>query len=169
RMDDLVFLDTVPTAEQMAAQYALYDAAPVEPPPAPSCSFDQSTTDLMAGENWAPRTPEKWELPGDQIILAEEGDNPDDGIRRPFEYAILSAGEELGSVQIDAEVRLDAPASVNNRDIIMVFGWQSDTEYYYAHISQDNTIYAHNGIFKVAGADRERIDHQWDEEASIGA
>ena len=51
---------------------------------------------------------------------------------------------------------------LNNRDIILVFGYQSDTEYYYADLSQDNTIYAHNGIFEVDGADRERIDHQYD-------
>lgn len=166
RMDDLMFLDTVPTAEEIAEIYAGFGVEPVEPPPAPSCTFDESMTDLMAAENWAPRTPEKWELPGDQIILAEAGDNPNDGIRRPFEYAILD-GHEFESVQIDANVRLDAPSSVNNRDIIIVFGWQSDTEYYYAHISQDNAIYAHNGIFKVNNADRERIDDQWD--GSIGA
>jgi len=49
----------------------------------------------------------------------------------------------------------------------VVFGWQSDTQYYYAHLSQDNTIYAHNGIFKVDGKDRERIDDQWD--GAVGA
>lgn len=166
RMDDLTFLDTVPTPEEMAEIYAGFGVEPVEPPPSPSCSFDESETDLMAAENWAPRTPSKWELPGDQIILAEAGDNPNDGIRRPFEYAILD-GREYESVQIEADVRLDAPSSVNNRDIIIVFGWQSDTEYYYAHISQDNTIYAHNGIFKVDNKDRERIDDQWN--GSIGA
>ena len=166
RMDDLMFLDMAPTAEQMQHLYATYGVEPVEPPPTPSCEFDQSETDLMAAENWAPRTPSKWDLPGDQIILKEAGDNPNDGIRRPFEYAILD-GRDFGSVQIDANVRLDAPSSVNNRDIIIVFGWQSDTEYYYAHVSQDNTIYAHNGIFKVDGKDRERIDHQWD--GAIGA
>jgi hypothetical protein len=42
-----------------------------------------------------------------------------------------------------------------------VFGYRSDTEFYYAHLSTDNTIYPHNGIFKVNNADRERIDYQW--------
>ncbi|MEE6272115.1 PQQ-dependent sugar dehydrogenase [Georgenia wangjunii] len=168
RMDDLMFLNTVPTAEQIAAQYALFGAEPYEPPPAPSCSpSGQVITDVMAGENWTPRTPSKWQFPGEEIILAEAGTNPNDGIRRPFEYAILNEGPEVGSVEIEAEVRLDAPASVNNRDVIIVFGWQSDTEYYYAHLSQDNTIYAHNGIFKVNNADRERIEVQWD--GTVGA
>ncbi|MGI6877209.1 PQQ-dependent sugar dehydrogenase [Microbacterium sp. gxy059] len=167
RMDDLMILDAALTPEQVAGQYAMFEAADPEEPTVPQCALDETLDDLMAADMWEPKTPEKWELPGDEIILAEPGDDPDDGIRRPFEYALLNAEEPFGSVQIDAEVRLDEPTAVNNRDVIMVFGYQSDTEYYYAHLSQDNTIYAHNGIFKVDGADRERIDDQWDER--IGA
>ncbi|WP_083259486.1 PQQ-dependent sugar dehydrogenase [Cellulosimicrobium cellulans] len=168
RMDDLMFLDVVPTPEQVAAQYALFGAEPVEPPAPPSCSpAGEQVTDVMDAEHWAPRTPSKWQFPGEEVVLAEAGTDPDDGIRRPFEYAVLTEGPELGSFALDAEVRLDAPASVNNRDVIVVFGWQSDTQYYYAHLSQDNTIYAHNGIFKVDGRDRERIDDQWD--GTVGA
>ncbi|WP_229737741.1 PQQ-dependent sugar dehydrogenase [Isoptericola cucumis] len=168
RMDDLMFLDVVPTPEQVAAQYALFGAEPAEPPAPPSCEPEgEPLTDVMAPEDWAPRTPSKWQFPGDRVVLAAAGVDPGDGIRRPFEYATLTEGPELGSFELTGEVRLDAPASVNNRDVIVVFGWQSDTEYYYAHLSQDNTIYAHNGIFKVDGKDRERIDDQWD--GAVGA
>ncbi|MGM1018739.1 MAG: PQQ-dependent sugar dehydrogenase [Actinomycetota bacterium] len=168
RMDDVMLLDTVPTAEQIAAQYALFDAAEAVEPTPPPCTPDGDViTDVMAEEDWAPRTPAKWDFPGDAVVLTEPGTNPNDGIRRPFEYAVLTEGPELGSFDLDAQVRLDEAASVNNRDVIIVFGWQSDTEYYYAHLSQDNTIYAHNGIFKVDGADRERIDDQWD--GTVGA
>jgi len=83
------------------------------------------------------------------------------GPRRPFEYAVLTKGPAWSSVQIDARVRLDTPVEITNRDVIIVFGWQSDTQYYYAHLSTDNSIYPHNGIFKVNNADRERIDQQW--------
>jgi hypothetical protein len=62
---------------------------------------------------------------------------------------------------------LDTPTSVSNRDVIIVFGYRSDTEFYYAHLSQDNTIYPHNGIFVVNNADRLRIEHQWN--GSVGA
>ena len=167
RMDDLMFLDTAATAEQVAAQYARFEVEPTPEPEPPSCELGEPVSDLMAGENWSPRTPELWELPGDEIILAEAGTDPGDGIRRPFEYALLDSVVPEGSVELTADVRLDTPASIDNRDIILVFGYQSDTEYYYAHISQDNTIYAHNGIFKVDNADRERIDDQWD--GTIGA
>src|SRR5690625_65118 len=122
---------------------------------------DSRLTDLNDAEDWAPVTREKWEFTGDEVILAEAGD-PRPGPRRPSEYAVVTPGREFGAVQLDAEVRIDTPDSTDNRAVILVFGFESDTEYYYAHLSQDNTIYAHNGIFKVNNADRERIDDQWD-------
>ena len=94
------------------------------------------------------------------MILAEAGvARP--GPRRPFEYAILTAGPPLAAVEIRASVRLDEPVEITNRDVIIVFAYRSDTEFYYAHLSTDNTIYPHNGIFKVNNADRERLDYEW--------
>jgi hypothetical protein len=105
-------------------------------------------------------TPSKWRFTGRETILAEAGvQRP--GPRRPFEYAILDEGPVFTSVEIDARVRLDAPVSVTDRDVVLIFGHQSDTRFYYAHLSSDNTILPHNGIFKVDDADRERIDYQW--------
>jgi hypothetical protein len=116
--------------------------------------------DTMRPANWAPVTPAKWRFTGREVILAEAG-AARPGPRRPFEYAILTAGPAMSSVEIRAEVRLDEPVEITNRDVIIVFGYRSDTEFYYAHLSTDNTIYPHNGIFKVNNADRERIDYQW--------
>ncbi|SCG56715.1 Glucose/arabinose dehydrogenase, beta-propeller fold [Micromonospora echinaurantiaca] len=110
--------------------------------------------------NWAPVTPSKWQFTKDEVILAEAGESRP-GPRRPFEYAVLTAGPAWSSVEVEARVRLDTPVEITNRDVIIVFGWRSDTEFYYAHLSTDHTIYPHNGIFKVDNADRERIDHQW--------
>ncbi|MBM2618286.1 PQQ-dependent sugar dehydrogenase [Actinoplanes sp. LDG1-06] len=110
--------------------------------------------------NWAPVTPSKWQFTNGQVILAEAGSERP-GPRRPFEYAVLSAGPAWKSVDIRAQVRLDEPVTLTNRDVIIVFGYQSDTQFYYAHLSTDNTILPHNGIFKVNNADRERIDYQW--------
>ncbi|GLY06169.1 hypothetical protein Acsp01_65480 [Actinoplanes sp. NBRC 101535] len=121
------------------------------------------TTHVVGGAtaaDWAPVTPSKWQFTGGQVILAEAGaERP--GPRRPFEYATLSRGPAFSSVQVDADVRLDTPVTVPDRDVIIVFGYQSDTQFYYAHLSSDNTIYPHNGIFKVDNADRVRIDYQW--------
>jgi hypothetical protein len=126
-----------------------------------SCDIGGTTvTGVMSEENWAPVTPEKWQFPGSEVILAEPGVSRP-GPRRPFEYAVLSAGPAFRSVEIEAEVRIDTPVEIRNRDVIIVFGYRSDTEFYYAHLSTDNTIYPHNGIFVVNNADRLRIDHQW--------
>ncbi len=115
---------------------------------------------VMDRADWAPVTPSKWQFPGDEAVLAEAGvARP--GPRRPFEYALLTKGPDLGSVTVQGQVRLDTPVSVSNRDVIIVFGHQSDTKFYYAHLSQDNTIYPHNGVFVVNDADRVRIEDQW--------
>jgi Glucose / Sorbosone dehydrogenase len=125
-------------------------------------------TDLTAARHWAPVTPSKWQFPGDQVILAEPGvQRP--GPRRPFEYAVLTTGPAFGSVILDAKVRIDTPVEITNRDVIIVFGHRSDTQFYYAHLSTDNTIYPHNGIFVVNDADRVRIEDQWDPVLSRGA
>lgn len=116
--------------------------------------------------HWAPVTPAKWEFPGSEIVLAEAG-TPPTGPRRPFEYAVLEKGPEFGSVRVDARVRLDTPVEVSNRDVVIVFGYRSPTEFYYVHLSSDNTIYPHNGVFVVDNADRLRIDDQWN--GSVGA
>ncbi|MEU6037203.1 PQQ-dependent sugar dehydrogenase [Actinomadura sp. NPDC047616] len=113
-----------------------------------------------SAKDWTPVTPSKWRFNGREVVLAEAGSQRP-GPRRPYEYAVLSKGPALGSSEITAEVRLDTPVSVSNRDVIIVFGYQSDTRFYYAHLSSDNTIYPHNGIFAVNDADRLRIDQQW--------
>ncbi|MFI1727948.1 PQQ-dependent sugar dehydrogenase [Streptomyces acidicola] len=126
-----------------------------------SCDTDGSRlTHVMEGANWAPVTPAKWRFPGREAVLAEAGvQRP--GPRRPFEYAVLTAGQEYGDVRIDAEVRIDTPVEITNRDVIIVFDYQSDTRFSYVHLSSDNTIYPHNGVFVVNDADRVRIEDQW--------
>jgi hypothetical protein len=74
---------------------------------------------------------------------------------------VLTKGPAFESVRVDAEVRIDTPVEITNRDVIIVFGYRSDTQFYYAHLSTDNTIYPHNGIFVVNNADRVRIEDQW--------
>ncbi len=110
--------------------------------------------------HWDPLSPEKWEFAHDQVIMTERGDAPE-GPRRPFEYAVVSEGPELGSLSYNAEVRIDEPVTRDDRDVVLVFNHQSHTRFYYVHLSQDNTTYPHNGIFVVDNADRVRIDDQW--------
>ncbi|MDA3625568.1 hypothetical protein OU415_08980 [Saccharopolyspora sp. WRP15-2] len=111
--------------------------------------------------DWSPLTPEKWEFTAGQIVMTERG-VPPEGPRRPFEYAIVRKGPEFGSLSLTGEVRIDEPVTRNDRDVVLIFNYRSPTRFYYAHLSQDNTIYPHNGIFVVDDADRVRIDDQWD-------
>ena len=122
----------------------------------------------MKAENWTPVTVQKWQFPGEEAILVDAG-SARPGPRRPLEYAVLSSGPGFGSVRIDSTVRIDTPVEVKDRDVVILFGYQSDTQFYYVHLSTDNTIYPHNGIFIVNNADRRRIDDQWDEDRSRGA
>ncbi|MFC4858184.1 PQQ-dependent sugar dehydrogenase [Actinophytocola glycyrrhizae] len=134
-----------------------------------SCKVGHTRVTGSGGaDSWSPVTPDKWRFRGGDVILAQAGEARP-GPRRPFEYAVLDKGPELSSVRVDTKVRLDTPVEVTNRDVVVVFGYQSDTEFYYAHVSTDNTIYPHNGIFVVADADRLRIDDQWNEVMSRGA
>jgi glucose/arabinose dehydrogenase len=133
-----------------------------------SCSTGHTRVAPHGASSWAPVTPAKWEFRGSEAILAEAG--TDRGApRRPFEYAVVSKGPEFSNVRVDAKVRLDTPVDIVNRDVIIVFGYRSDTQFYYVHLSTDNTIYPHNGIFVVNNADRLRIEHQWDPVQSHGA
>jgi hypothetical protein len=139
------------------------------PPPATGLDADPAQVRFYAAptpNHWDPLTDALWSFEGEEVVLTRAGTNPGPP-RRPFEYAIVTHGPELTSVEVTADVRLDEPVSVNNRDVILVWNYQSPTRFYYAHISQDNTIYAHNGIFVVNDADRLRIDDQWN--GSVGA
>ncbi|HEY9393780.1 MAG TPA: hypothetical protein VIP58_06560, partial [Nocardioides sp.] len=106
--------------------------------------------------DWDPVTEDKWAYEDGQVILTEPG-TAQPGPRRPFEYAVVTKGPQLGSLTYRAEVRIDEAVEVTNRDVILVWNYQSPTRFYYAHLSTDNTIYPHNGIFVVNDADRLRI------------
>ena len=125
---------------------------------------DVRTTRVVAPatpQHWDPLTDELWAYEGEELVLTRPGTNPNDGVRRPFEYAIVTKGPELTDTSVRAEVRLDESVAVSNRDVIVIWNYQGPKRFYYAHFSQDNTIYPHNGIFVVDNADRRRIDDQW--------
>ena len=126
--------------------------------------------DVVSGVNgkadWKPVTASRWRFPGNEVVLSKTGPARP-GPRRPNEYATVTKGPSFGNVTVDAQVRLDTPVSQKDRDVVIVFGHQSDTKFYYVHLSSDNKIYPHNGIFLVDNADRLRIDDQWN--GSVGA
>lgn len=151
-------------AGALAVWPATASAAPDHDPGGPAYHH---VTAPATPQHWDPLTDELWDYRGNQVVLTRAGTNPNDGARRPFEYAIVTKGPELADVSITADVRLDESVTVSNRDVVVIWNYQGPKRFYYAHFSQDNTIYPHNGIFVVDNADRRRIDDQWT--GSVGA
>ena len=80
----------------------------------------------------------------------------------------MTKGPELTDLSYRAEVRARrAGHGAATATWSLIWNYQGPKRFYYAHFSQDNTIYPHNGIFVVDNADRRRIDDQWT--GSVGA
>jgi hypothetical protein len=124
--------------------------------PAPAA---RALTPALAGSGdaaaWEFQNPGSWAVEGGALQLKVAG-RPGGPIRKPAEWAILRS-EPFADVVVDAQVRADAPVSRMGRDVLIYFGYQSPTRFYYAHLSNETTP-PHNGIFLVNDADRLRID-----------
>ena len=96
-----------------------------------------------------------WEVKDHMLVLAKAG-TPGGPIRRPSALAVLKSAPFLrATVQI--EMRSTAPEEVKNRDLEIIFGYESPSRFYYVHLA-GITDPNHNGIFLVDNADRRRID-----------
>jgi hypothetical protein len=99
--------------------------------------------------------PEAWTVEDGALVLKTAG-TPAPGIRKPARWAILKS-EDWSDVEFGARVRCDAAVERKGRDVLLVFGYQSPTRFYYVHLSNE-TKGPHNGIFLVKDADRVRLD-----------
>jgi hypothetical protein len=96
-----------------------------------------------------------WEVRGGELVLAKAG-TPAGAIRRPSALAILKS-RPLRRATVRLQVKSTAPPTVRERDLQVIFGYESPTRFYYVHLA-GITNDVHNGIFLVADADRRRID-----------
>jgi hypothetical protein len=96
-----------------------------------------------------------WRLTADALVLHEAG-VPSGPIRKPGAMAILKSAP-VGDFTLEVDVRSTAPADLVVRDVLLIFGYQSPTRFYYVHLSA-RTDNVHNGIFLVHDADRRRLD-----------
>ena len=96
-----------------------------------------------------------WELKDRMLILAKAG-TPGGPIRRPSALAVLQS-DPLVRATVQVEMRSTAPEEVKNRDLEIIFGYQSPRQFYYVHLA-GITDANHNGIFLVNNKDRQRID-----------
>jgi len=80
------------------------------------------------------------------------GANP----RRPVKLALWKSGC-VSSFDLELRVRRD-PIQQQEGDVLVIFGFQDELHFYYAHLSSDDgNVAVHNGLFRVNGGDRERI------------
>ena len=96
-----------------------------------------------------------WKVTGQSLVLEKAG-VPGGPIRRPAAIAILK-GQPLSDLTFRLELKSTAPADLEVRDVLLILGYQSPTQFYYVHISR-KTDPVHNGIFLVNNADRRRLD-----------
>lgn len=113
--------------------------------------------DFQAGwDRWQPVTASNWELrrEGDNQYLALiKPGTLRPGVRRPGEYVLLK-DHRLQNTTLTARVQSLRPNTLKGRDVVLVFGWQDDTHFYYTHLSNDTNGSTHNVIMKVDGEKR---------------
>ncbi|MDF7805843.1 hypothetical protein P4E94_00230 [Pontiellaceae bacterium B12219] len=86
-------------------------------------------------------------------------------VRRPGEFALWKSEYPIGAFTIEAATL--EPESIRNRDICLIFGYQDDTHFYYAHISSSSDNKFHNIIMRVDGDSRTRINRESDPEPRL--
>lgn len=114
-----------------------------------------SFANAAALKDWTLDGTGTWQIADGLLSLTKAG-VPAGAIRRPAALAILNT-PPLEKVTIEAELRSTAPVDVVNRDMQIVFGYESAARFYYVHLA-GITNDVHNGVFLVDNADRKRID-----------
>jgi hypothetical protein len=96
-----------------------------------------------------------WAMRGPVLVLEKAG-VPAGPIRRPAGVAVVRSAP-LRSFRMTVEMRSTAPVDLDVRDVLLIFGYQSPTRFYYVHLAA-KVDPVHNGIFLVNDADRKRLD-----------
>jgi hypothetical protein len=92
----------------------------------------------------------------DRMLILEKAGTPGGPIRRPSALAVLQS-DPLVRATVQVEMRSTAPEEVKNRDLEIIFAYESPQRFYYVHLA-GITDANHNGIFLVDNKDRRRID-----------
>ncbi len=102
----------------------------------------------------------KWttgEVMGREALILDVPGTQRPPVRRPGEFALLESEGPVGGFTVTAATLM--PAEIRPRDICLIFGYQDDTHFYYAHISSMADP-RHNVIMRVDGASRTRINRE---------
>lgn len=121
-------------------------------------SLQAAGTLSVFGRSWTVRDPADWQIKQDggaQVLELVKNRGPLPGPRRPIQFA-LTPLKPYRSITLEADVQ------VHGRSLMIVFAYQDEAHFDYAHISCDTGIEqpVHNGIFHVYGGERVRISSQ---------
>ncbi|MGH8692886.1 MAG: HEAT repeat domain-containing protein [Burkholderiales bacterium] len=115
-------------------------------------SFERGTA-----VGWEPVNPEDWRVlrDGTNFVYALTRPFPSGVPRRPIQISLLRE-RTFADFTLTCRVRRPDPKM---KSLVLVFGYQDETHFYYAHLSADSSEQArvHNGLFIVDGAPRLRI------------
>ncbi|MCX6617550.1 MAG: hypothetical protein NTZ98_15815, partial [Acidobacteria bacterium] len=107
-------------------------------------------------KNWLPPRPADWEIAAEGgnhfLRLIRPGYGP--GVpRRPLNYALLRD-------RCFSDFTLSTRLRRAGKSLMIVFGYQDTLHFNYVHLSVDRGTQqkVHNGIFRVDGGERARID-----------
>jgi hypothetical protein len=104
------------------------------------------------GRQWDVQSVTDWVV-GDNLLQLKVSAEPAAGQpRRPTKFALLQS-KPYDKVTVEADIRR------NGRSLIIVYAWQDETHYDYAHISLDAAAAqnVHNGMFHIFGGERVRM------------
>jgi hypothetical protein len=104
------------------------------------------------GFRWTVQNAADWTVEGGVLRLLVPGEPPPGLPRRPQKYALAETAP-FRKVTLEAEVRR------NGRSLVLIYAWQDEAHFNYAHISSDpaEKVHVHNGIFHIFGGERVRI------------
>ncbi len=98
------------------------------------------------------------EVLGEMALILDVPGKQRPPVRRPTEFALLKSENPIGEFAVKAATLM--PDEVKNRDICLIFGYQDQTHFYYAHISSNSDNKYHNIIMRVDGERRARINRE---------
>jgi len=104
------------------------------------------------GQKWTVQSAADWAVDANLLQLKVAVEPPAGQPRRPTRIALLQS-KPYSKVTVEAEIKR------NGRSLIIVYAWQDDAHYNYAHISVDTAVAqnVHNGMFHIFGGERVRM------------
>jgi len=122
-----------------------------------ACALHAADTLKIFGRDWTVPVAADWRVSaenGAETLSLTQGKEPLPGPRRPFQFALTSVPDY-------ATVTVEADAKPLGRSVMIVFAYQDEAHFDYAHFSIDTGEKqpVHNGIFHVYGGERVRISN----------